>query len=93
MYDWDVNNKHIVKAYVRYGNLFVRFGPYYMDMYAGLLLYGTAAVRMPVKSASTNRHEWLIRGENVKLCVWFGDFFIVLCAPFVALWGLVRQAP
>ena len=19
-----------------------------------------------------NRHEWLIRGENVKLCVWFG---------------------
>ena len=55
----------------------------------------SAAVRMPVGmyvSPDPNRHEWLIRRENVKWCVWFGNFFSFgSCARFVAIWGLVRQ--
>ena len=49
---------------------------------AGVLSYGTAAVRMPVGkyvSPAPNRHEWLIRRENVKNAygsVWLGNFFI-----------------
>ena len=38
-----------------------------------------------------NRHEWLFQRENVILCAWFGDFSSRSCAPFVAMWGLVRQ--
>ena len=43
------------------------------------MVRSTAAARMPVVSKyllPPSRHEWLIRRENLKLCVRFGDLFI-----------------
>ena len=51
-------------------------------------LYHCQAVCKYVHSAS-NLHEWLIRKEYVKLCVWFGDFLIGIVR---TIRGLVRQA-
>ena len=68
---WYVN---MVKAYVRYGKftrnvLPIRHGYVMICNDAGVLSYGTAAVWKPVGkyvSPAPNRHEWLIRRENVK---------------------------
>ena len=44
-------------------------------------------------SSSLNHHKWLIQRGNVKSVYGSGIFSLGSCAPFVELWGSVRQDP
>ena len=68
---------NMVKAYVRYDNFLVLVWP----------------IRHGYVMMWDECHEWLIRGENVTLCVWFGDFFIRIVCPIRRDAGFAQTTP
>ena len=84
VYGWYVN---MVKAYVRYGEFIRKVLPMRHGYVMMREYFRKVRQRFGCQSPVPNRHEWLIRRENVKLCVWYAyDFRRIR-----RMRGLVRQ--